>query len=243
MSNFVIVSSNKKNIKEYKYIIDKKLFKYQEYYKFYEFEKDDDNFEKFLKLRQHVNGYIIDNTSNINIYEIIDKIRKKYKDIMSYIIVIDRENLLNEEEWVSKHYFGAHLLTNNETLIEDIAEIIGLIYYNHTTRNDNLIINYNNMMYKIPFDDILYIEKEAKRKICLVVCKDEIIKTNLSLTEILNKLNNNFIKTHRSAIINKCNVKRFDVCTNDIIFDESRRTNLVSRDKKEEIKEIFTKQV
>ena len=143
MSNFVIVGSNKKNIKEYKYIIDKKLFKYQEYYKFYEFEKDDDNFKKILKLRQHVNGYIIDNTSNINIYEIIDKIRKKYKDIMSYIIVIDRENLLNEEEWVSKHYFGAHLLTNNETLIEDIAEIIGLIYYNHTTRNDNLIINYN----------------------------------------------------------------------------------------------------
>ena len=54
MSNFVIVGSNKKNIKEYKYIIDKKLFKYQEYYKFYEFEKDDDNFKKFLKLRQHV---------------------------------------------------------------------------------------------------------------------------------------------------------------------------------------------
>ena len=52
MLKFVILSSNKENIKEVEYIIDKKLFKNKEYYKYYRFEDSDENFERLLKSKE-----------------------------------------------------------------------------------------------------------------------------------------------------------------------------------------------
>ena len=236
MFKFVIISSNKENIKEYKYIIDKKLFKYDEYYKIMSIESNHEKIKQLLETKETIHSFIIDGSSNIDVQDVIRTIRIKNQDIATFILVLNTQNLQLKQ----KYFINVKLTTNVkalENLIDDLIEI-------RKIKNEKKVLKviYNNLLYNLPFSDILYIEKEANRKVCKIVCKNEIVMTNESLNNLLEKLDNNFIKTHRSAIINKANVIKYKALKNEICFVNNKSINLVSRDKKGEIKEIFTKQ-
>ena len=236
MFKFVIISSNKENIKEYKYIIDKKLFKYDEYYKIMSIESNHEKIKQLLETKETIHSFIIDGSSNIDVQDVIRTIRIKNQDIATFILVLNTQNLQLKQ----KYFINVKLTTNVkalENLIDDLIEI-------RKIKNEKKVLKviYNNLLYNLPFSDILYIEKEANRKVCKIVCKNEIVMTNESLNNLLEKLDNNFIKTHRSAIINKANVIKYKALKNEICFANNKSINLVSRDKKGEIKEIFTKQ-
>ena len=236
MFKFVIISSNKENIKEYKYIIDKKLFKYDEYYKIMSIESNHEKIKQLLETKETIHSFIIDGSSNIDVQDVIRTIRIKNQDIATFILVLNTQNLQLKQ----KYFINVKLTTNVkalENLIDDLIEI-------RKIKNEKKVLKviYNNLLYNLAFSDILYIEKEANRKVCKIVCKNEIVMTNESLNNLLEKLDNNFIKTHRSAIINKANVIKYKALKNEICFVNNKSINLVSRDKKGEIKEIFTKQ-
>lgn len=239
MLKFVILSSNKENIKEYKYIIDKKLFKYDEYYKIMSIKNNKENIIQLLETKETIHSFIIDGSSDNDIHEVIETIRSKYQDIATFIFVLNSNN----EAKLSEKYFLNIKITNNLELfgnyIEDLVQFTKL----KNDKNEKILkINYNNLLYKLPLSEILYIEKELNKKLCKIVCKNEIVLSNKPLNNLLAQLDENFIKTHRSVIVNKENVLKYKSFNNELCFVNNKSINLISRDKKAEIKEIFTKQ-
>ena len=62
-------------------------------------------------------------------------------------------------------------------------------------------------------------------------------KVTKSLSEIEVLLDNRFLRTHRSAIINVDKVVEYNVKTNTVIFFTGETTDLVARGKRKELKE------
>ena len=80
MLKFVILSSNKENIRGYETIVDKLLMRHEIEYKCYKFNDNDKEFNNFIEQEQEDNIYIIEEGNNINSLELIKQIRNNHND-------------------------------------------------------------------------------------------------------------------------------------------------------------------
>ena len=80
---------------------------------------------------------------------------------------------------------------------------------NNDFNNDYFFINAVDTIEKIKYDDILYFETAKKRFIALRT-KNMYIEFSGTLKDIESKLDNRFIRCHKSYIINKSKVKSID---------------------------------
>lgn len=93
----------------------------------------------------------------------------------------------------------------------------------------------NNNTYIINLKDILYLTKESFERKTIIVLDYAEYKVNLSLSKVEKLLDNNFIKTHRSCIVNMSRVSRIDKTQKIIYFDNNVSTDLLSDKYKKEI--------
>lgn len=90
--------------------------------------------------------------------------------------------------------------------------------------------------YQIPYDDILYIEKNLNDNCSYIVTNDEEYLIRKSIVNIEKELEGtSFCKSHRSCLININNVKHIDF-DNGVIFFDKKTTNLLSRANKTKLK-------
>ncbi len=110
--------------------------------------------------------------------------------------------------------------------------------FNEVQSSFNFI--FNNVYYQISHNDILYFEKSLNNNFTTIITKTSSYKIKKSITKITNEFKNSnvFFKTHQSCIVNLKNIKKVDF-TNNIIYFTNCKINLLSRDKKKELKEIL----
>lgn len=90
--------------------------------------------------------------------------------------------------------------------------------------------------YQIPYDDILYIEKNLNDNCSYIVTRTDKFLIRKTIVSIEKELNGtNFCKSHRSCLVNLDNVKNIDF-ENGIIFFDKKTTNLLSRANKTKLK-------
>ena len=93
--------------------------------------------------------------------------------------------------------------------------------------------------YQIPYDDILYIEKNLNDNCSCIVTKREEFVIRKSIVNIEKELEGTtFYKSHRSCLINIDNVRHIDF-DNGVIFFDEKATNLLSRANKPKLKRIL----
>lgn len=103
--------------------------------------------------------------------------------------------------------------------------------------NKKQILRFNdrNTIYTIKLDDIIYITKESyERKTVLKTDYTE-FKVNKSLNEISKLLDERFIQTHRSCVINKNRTSKIDKQNKLITFDTGEIIDLISDKYKKEL--------
>lgn len=109
----------------------------------------------------------------------------------------------------------------------------------------NIISSYKTISFKqkgeifhVLYDSILYIEKNLNDNYVTIETKQDSITIKGCINSITDYLigDPRFMKTHRSCIVNLLNVKSYDI-TNNVIKFENKSTDLISRDKKKELKE------
>ncbi len=238
MIRFVIMSSNSIS-KKYNNLVDKLMMDTNLHYETYIFNDNNKNFDEFCSNTYGSNIFIIENES-INTAEVIYKIRDTYKFYEAFIIVIDSNKKLNSNEIMKKYSLLCEIIQEEkveEKLFDDLSYILNIIYNRHKV----ITFTYEKNLYKVPYRDILYIEKELNGKKCMIVCKHKTYTTYKSLIEIEKELDERFVKSHQSALININKVKRIDFAENKIIFDDKFECNLLSRNMKKKIKNMFTK--
>ncbi len=127
---------------------------------------------------------------------------------------------------------------NKQQIIADIKLALHIL-----KQHPSFKFFYNNEYYQIPYDDILYFEKDLNNNYVSIVTTDTTYRIKESIKKIELKLINKsfFFKTHQSCIVNLQKIIKIDFKAN-IIYFKKIKTNLLSRNKKKELKERIEKE-
>ena len=130
-------------------------------------------------------------------------------------------------DYISKYY----------NCLENVRNSIGLAL-KILNKNKSLNFQYKGEIFQLPYKDILFIERNIDLDISIINTKDSKIEINKTINELelLLKDENNFLKTHRSCIVNINNITSF-ILEDSIIKFDKKSTNLITRDKKKELKD------
>lgn len=233
---FVLLSSNKKNIRSYELVVDKLLMNEETDYKCYNYFLPSDDLHEFIKEKQENKIYLIEESNEISSLDIIKEVRNSYNDLESFIIIINKEN--NIKENIETNYF---INTKVVKSIKELTNALEKIIKMYTNKKTKLTYQYNNCFYNIDFSKVLYIEKEPESKLSNIICIDNIYQINSSIKQLTKILNKEFVRTHQSAIVNLSNVETIDFANKIIEFFNGEKTNLFSRSYKKEVKDVITK--
>jgi len=235
MLNFVVCDDNKAFSRLMKKTIDNFMLNYEIEYKIFHFDGYSENFEKFAKKDLGFKIYFLDiKTSDGSGLDAARIIREKYNDWASIIIVVTSHEEYRYEALGNRLYlldFIDKLNNCEERIKEDIIKELN----NYNQRHKSLSYEYNHIFYKIEFRNIICIEKEPESKRCIIKTTYGNNYISGTLNDIEEKLDERFIRTHRSLIVNKDKIQNYDSKTNILSFIDGTTTNQIARGKKKEL--------
>lgn len=238
MINFVVCDDNKTFSKLMKRTIDNYMLNYEFEYKIFHFDGYGNDFEKFVNKDIGFKIYFLDiKTSNGSGLDAARIIREKYNDWASIIIMVTSHSEFKFEALGNRLYLLDFInkLDNCEEMVRDN---ITKALKNYNQRHKSLSYEYNHILHKIEFRNIICIEKEQDSKRCIIKTTYGTNYIPGTLNDLLDKLDERFIKTHRSLIVNKDKISSFDSKTNILSFIDGSTTNQVARGKKKELMQI-----
>lgn len=162
-------------------------------------------------------------------------------DWESQMIMITSHECFKEEGFTSK-ILMLDFITKQDYVEDKIEEAIVVALRIHS-RHKSFKFIYNNELYQIPYHDILFFEKDLNHNYTSIITPKKAYKLKQSITKIETELlsNPDFFKTHQSCIVNLKNIEKVDFSNNCIYF-QNHKTDLLSRNKKKDLKEKLKKE-
>ncbi|MDD6223437.1 MAG: LytTR family DNA-binding domain-containing protein [bacterium] len=233
---FIIYEDEKEYATRYQNVIHKILGPTNLNYEIIEIDEYNEETKKKLKEKDGNKVYILDiEVPGINGLELARKIRK-IGDWTSPIIIVT-----SHEEFRNVGYTGKILMLNfilkNKELEKDLYESLE-VALEINMANKSLRYTNKGESYHIPHQDILYIEKSLNDNTSCIVTKNHTYDIRKTIKELEKELSDtiNFVKTHRSCIVNVKNIKHIDFENNTITFT-NKKIALLSRANKKLLKE------
>ena len=236
MINFIIYTDKNKSQQNYKKIILNILNQRNEKYIILTIT----NYTNYTKEKINAlignNIYILDmdmsSTSGLD----IAKILRYEEDWASSIILTTSSNELKEKGFASK-ILPIDIIKKDEDFFKNMKKALQIALQIHS-HYPSFNFLYNNEFYQIPYDDILYFEKNLNNNYTSIITKNNVYKIKESIKNIENKLANTtiFFKTHQSCIVNLKHIKKVNFSKNRIHF-KNQEIDLLARNKKKELKE------
>lgn len=237
MLKFVILNSSKQESRGYELEVDKLLFEDDTEYKLYNFNFLQDELYNLIKEKYNDKIFIIEESDKISSLEIIETLRNSYNDFASFVIIIDKQNKLCKNYIEDNYFVNVKIINDEKKLTNTLKNVIKAL----KSKKTKLSYLYNGIFYNIDYSKILYVEKQLDSKICNIICLDDTYTISSSVKNMKEILNNDFVQTHQSAIINLNNVISIDFNNKLIQFINGNQTDLFSRNYKKSVKEVITK--
>lgn len=235
MVNFIVCEDEKVLRNETKDIIDSLMMNYDIDYKINEFDGYNNKFEEIVKKDTGFKIYLLDiktkKGSGIDAARII---REQYDDWNSVIILITSYSEYKYEALCSRLFLLDYInkLDNCQKKIKEDL-VIALKHYDN--KCNMLSYEYNHIYYKVEYRQMIYIEKEPDSKRCIIKTTEGKQTIPGTLNEIYDKLDNRFLKVHKSMVINLDQIKKYEIGKNKITFKNGDHTHLISRNMKKEL--------
>lgn len=235
MINFIIYEDEKKFREKYTTIILKLIVGMKVAYRIIEIDQYDNTTLKMVKNLVGKKIYILDiEVPGKSGLDFAREIRNSGDWLSPMIIVSNHDHLKNTAftsrmlmlDFISKFYsFEANL---KETL---------QLSLNIIEQQPSLNFQHNDELVQIPYDDILFIEKNVDDVYSTVVTKAEriMIKKTIGKIEEMLKEDPRFFRVHRSCVANLDKITSVELRACIIHFGKIE-TPLLSRDKKRELK-------
>lgn len=236
MINFVLYEDSKKMRERYKQIILNLIGPKNSNYKIIEVDKYDEETEENLKNIDGNKIYLLDvEVPGKSGLDLARKIRTD-GDWDSQIIVITSHEQYSNVGYMSKLLMLDFMskYSDIETELRNTLNVAMNIFSQHKALSFSL----NGEIYQIPYNQILYIEKSLNNNNCKIVTGEKEYFTRDTIQNLESVLcgDHRFMKTHRSCIVNLNNISSVDLSNNTIFFND-KKINLISRNKKKELKE------
>lgn len=228
MIDFIMVEDDLYYLNESKRIIDKVMMNYDVSYDFIAYDK----YRKELLNKDNFKIYII-SYKNDSI-DLIKYIREELDDWKSLIIVLYK-NKEDKNKILKEDLFIVDYINKIKCFKEKLLRNIQICLKNYDQRPNSLKYIYKNILYNIEFNKILYIEKEQDNKRCIIYTKNKKYFIPGTLSKVKSLLDNRFIKSSRSFIINTEQISFYDIKSNIVTFKSKTKLDCISRDNKKVI--------
>lgn len=236
MVNFILYEDSKEFRKMYSDIIFKVLGEATDAYRIIEIPKYTNSTMCSLKNIVGKKIFIIDiEVPGKSGLDLARDIRNSGDWSSQLIIVTSHDKMIS---WnFHKRMLMLDLISKFYECEENLKESIKLAFEIQTSE-EAFKFHQGGEIYRIPYQDIMYIEKNPESYCSTIVTREKEIEITQDLSTIMNQLGTDprFFRSHRSCIINTFNVKNIDLVAGVIKF-ENRETYLLSRSKKKELKE------
>lgn len=235
MLRFIVCEDNKDFLGRLCNIINRVMMPYNFEYKINKFTTYSKEVGEIIRKKYEQKVYILDiELGDVSGLEIASEIREK--DLDSIIIFVTAHNECKNDifysrllaiDYISKDRFWQERFES--TLVHTIKAV---------NRRRVLAFDFNHNSYRVPFDDILYIEKVQDNPKCIIYTENGTkYEINSTITKLINILGPNFFQSHKSCIINIDKIKKINYSDNTITFINNECVYLLSNRKKKELKE------
>ncbi|MEG1892339.1 MAG: LytTR family DNA-binding domain-containing protein [Bacilli bacterium] len=168
--------------------------------------------------------YIIDIDNNVGV-DIAHFIRKTEWDNEIILIADNKEKFC---ECYKKIYNIFDYIEKNENFeIEFTKDLDNII--KHKYNNKFFYYHNRDINLTIYLKHILYVYRDNKKRKTVVVTDNLSHPLNVSLKSILPLLDTRFIQTHKSCILNKDRVEKYDWCNGIFILDTGKEVKFLSQ--------------
>ncbi len=225
MINFIVCDDIDIYVKDICNIIDKVMITNDVEYKIYKFNDYNNDFMNILNKDLSFKIYILDietpTRTGIEVARII-----RDNDIESMMIFLTAYFDKYLKELIKSRFMFLDIIDKGDNYQSNLESTIKYALSNINKKN---IIRFKdkNILYTIETKDIIYIIRNKDRK-CLIKTSYNIITVNKTLVELYEMLDDRFIYSHRSAIVNKDRIRIYDKKNKLILFDDGSNINLVS---------------
>lgn len=232
MITFCIYTSSKLEGMKYSEIVERFLFTKDDQYKIVLFNNHSNNIIEEINDISDSKIFLLDIDVNIPFggLEIAKNIRHN-GDFTSPIILLteDRKKIS-----IGKLKNVLYLDILNKSYPDKALLSVLHVAYKIVTRYSILSFSIFDELYRLPYDQICFIEKNRYNDTVTIHTIDDTYQNYISIKSLEVKLMKDprFYKSHRSCIINVYNVISFDKKSNTVIFKNGLTTNLVARHKK-----------
>lgn len=240
MINFIIYEDNKEWQEHYRKAILNVIGQKEDKYKILIFDKYTKEAKRKIESLIGKNIFLLDmEVPGKSGLDLAREIRNT-GDWTSQMIMITSHNCFKEEGFTSK-VLMLDFIDKSEELEENIrsAIVVALRIHSHY-KSFNFM--YDNELYQIPYQDILYFEKELNNNYTSIFTKTDKYKIKQSIKNLECELTTAycFFKTHQSCIVNLQNITHVDFPSNTITFP-NHEIHLLARNKKKKLKEKMEK--
>lgn len=235
MLRFVVCEDNRDFLGRLCTIVNKVMMPYNFEYKISKFTDYNKEFEEIIKRKYEQKVYILDiELGDVSGLEIASQIREH--DLESIIVFVTAHNECKNDIFYSR-LLAVDYIPKDRLWAERFESTIEYIVKKVNKRRI-LAFEYNYTSYRIPFDDILYIEKVQDIQKCVINTesgnKFEVITT---IKELSQKLGPNFFQSHKSCIVNIEKIRKINYADNTITFTNNECVYLLSNRKKNQLRE------
>ena len=228
MIDFIMIEDDLYYLNKSQKVIEKVMMNYDINYNFIAYDK----YRKELLNKDNFKVYIISYTNDS--IELIKYIREELDDWKSLIIIIYK-NKEEKNKVLKENLFIVDYINKKKHYEEKLLRNIQICLKNYDQRPNSLRYKYKNISYNIEFQKIIYIEKEQDNKRCIIYTKNKKYYIPGTINKLLSLLDNRFIKSSRSFIVNQEQMLSYNTKTNIITFKNNIKLNGVSRDNKKYI--------
>ena len=234
MVRFIICEDNKEFLTRIHNILTKVMMPYNFEYKINEFTEYNKEVHELIQKEGEEKDYVLDiELGEVSGLEIASEIREE--DLDSVILFVTNHGECKNDIFYSR-LLAIDFIPKDKLWPDRLEETIRYIIKT-INKKKVLIYNFNRNSYRIPFDNILYIEKLQEVSKCVIVTESgEKFETNLSIQELSEKLGRSFFQCHKSCIVNVEKIKRINYSENTITFLNNKTVYLLSNRKKKELK-------
>ena len=235
MLRFIVCEDNKDFLGRLCNIVNKVMMPYNFEYKISKFANYNKELGEIIKRKYEQKVYILDiELGDVSGLEIASAIRER--DLESIIIFVTSHQECKNDIFYSRLLAIDYI--PKDRLWADRFESTMEYTIKAINRRRVLAFEFNYNSYRVPLDDILYIEKVQDNQKCIINTENgnqfEIIST---ITDLSEKLGPNFFQSHKSCIVNVDKIKKINYADNTITFINNECVYLLSNRKKKQLRE------
>ena len=238
MINFVIYEDESYFSNLYKTIIHKFMGNRDDQYKIYNFTEYSDDLIKFIKGLTGQNIYIFDievkGKSGLDLAREVRTLKQTMND--QIIIATAHQDLIQNA--FHKKILMIDFISKFDELEENLLRTFYEIYQIFNS-NSYLSFKQDSEIIRIPYNDILFIEKNKNDDCLCIETNSDCFKYKGNINKLEEKLKDDirFFKTHRSCIVNLFKITKINGTLPMITFGK-KSTNCLSRDKRKELESL-----